>query len=134
MIFTLRQLQEKCCEQHQPLYLAFIDLSKTFDRVSRELLWDILAQYGCPDKFIRILKLLHDNMHARVQTDGGSSEPFKVTSGVKQGCIIAPTLFTIFIVTVLHIIQDDFHLASRSRTEWTASFSTSLASKVRQRQ
>ncbi|XP_029634968.1 uncharacterized protein LOC115210504 [Octopus sinensis] len=96
MIFTLRQLQEKCREQHQPLYLAFIDLSKAFDRVSRELLWDILAQYGCPDKFIRILKLLHDNMHARVQTDG-----------VKQGCVIAPTLFTIFIATVLHIIRDD---------------------------
>ncbi|XP_029643479.1 uncharacterized protein LOC115217900 [Octopus sinensis] len=44
MIFTLRQLQEKCREQHHPLYLAFIDLSKAFDRVSRELLWDILVQ------------------------------------------------------------------------------------------
>ncbi|CAI9743510.1 Hypothetical predicted protein [Octopus vulgaris] len=41
MIFTLRQLQEKCREQHQPLYLAFIDLSKAIYRVSRELLWDI---------------------------------------------------------------------------------------------
>ena len=107
MIFTLRQLQEKCREQHQPLYLAFIDLSKAFDRVSRELLWDFLAQYGCPDKFIRILRLLHDDMLARVLTNGGSSEPFKVTSGVKQGCVIAPTLFTIFIASVLHIIRDD---------------------------
>lgn len=107
MIFTLRQLQEKCREQHQPLYMAFIDLSKAFDRVSRELLWDVLARYGCPDKFIRILRLLHDNMLARVITNGDCSGPFNVTAGVKQGCVIAPTLFTIFISAILHIIRDD---------------------------
>ncbi|KAI8483937.1 hypothetical protein Bbelb_383270 [Branchiostoma belcheri] len=31
MIFTLRQLQEKCREQRQPLYIAFVDLTKAFD-------------------------------------------------------------------------------------------------------
>ncbi|XP_076045668.1 uncharacterized protein LOC143027905 [Oratosquilla oratoria] len=101
-------LQEKCREQHQPLHMAFFDLSKAFDRISRELLWDVLATYGCPDKFIRILRLLHDNMLARVPlNNGNSSKPFKVTSGVKQGCVIAPTLFTIFIAAILHIIRDD---------------------------
>ena len=34
MIFSLRQLQEKCREQHMPLYIAFIDLTKAFDLVS----------------------------------------------------------------------------------------------------
>ena len=33
-IFSLRQLQEKCREQHQPLFLAFVDLTKAFDLVS----------------------------------------------------------------------------------------------------
>ncbi|XP_076056340.1 uncharacterized protein LOC143034290 [Oratosquilla oratoria] len=107
MIFTLRQLQEKCREQHQPLCMAFIDLSKDFDRVSRELLWDVLATYGCPDKFIHILRLLHDNMLARVLNNGNSSKPFKITYRVKQGCLIAPTLFTIFIAAILRIIRDD---------------------------
>ena len=38
MIFSLRQLQEKCLEQQQPLFLAFMDLTKAFDLVSRRLL------------------------------------------------------------------------------------------------
>ena len=36
MIVSLRQLQEKCREQHMPLYIAFIDLTKAFDLVSRD--------------------------------------------------------------------------------------------------
>ena len=36
MIFSLRQLQEKCREQGKPLYVAFIDLTKAFDLVSRD--------------------------------------------------------------------------------------------------
>ena len=39
MIFSLHQLQEKCHEQRQPLYTAFIDLTKAFDLVSRKGLY-----------------------------------------------------------------------------------------------
>ena len=38
MIFVARQLQEKCCEQHQDLYMAFVDLAKASDTVNRDLL------------------------------------------------------------------------------------------------
>ncbi len=52
MIFTARQLQEKCREQHQDMFMAFVDLSKAFDTVQRELLWDVLLRFGCPNKFV----------------------------------------------------------------------------------
>ena len=42
MIFVAGQLQEKCREQHQDLYLAFVDLTTAFDTVNRDLLWNIL--------------------------------------------------------------------------------------------
>ena len=42
MVFSLRQLQEKCREQQQPLFVAFIDLTKAFDLVSRDNLLKIL--------------------------------------------------------------------------------------------
>ena len=106
MIFTARQLQEKCYEQNQPLYIAFIDLTKAFDSVNRSLLWEILSKIGCPDKFVQILRLFHDDMSATVLSNGMVTEPFLVKSGVKQGCVIAPTLFSIFIATVLHLIKD----------------------------
>ena len=105
MIFTARQLQEKCREHKQPLYMAFIDLTKAFDTVDRQALWSILLRYGCPDKYVRILRLLHDGMTATVLNNSGSlSEPFTVETGVKQGCIIAPTLFSVFIAFILHLI------------------------------
>ncbi|XP_063591296.1 uncharacterized protein LOC134768397 [Penaeus indicus] len=48
MIFSVRQLQEKCREQGRPLYLAFIDLSKGFDFVSKKGLFRLLEKIGCP--------------------------------------------------------------------------------------
>ena len=44
MIFSLRQLQEKCREQGKILYVAFIDLTKAFDLVSRDGRIEIMAK------------------------------------------------------------------------------------------
>ena len=70
MIFTARQLQEKCQEQNVDLYMTFVDLTKAFDTVSREGLWKIMTKFGCPDKFIAMLWQFHDGMLAKVQNDG----------------------------------------------------------------
>ena len=56
MIFTARQLQEKCQEQNVDLYMTFVDLTKAFDTVSREGLWKIIAKFGCPAKFIAMVR------------------------------------------------------------------------------
>ena len=44
MVFSLRQLQEKSREQQMPPYIAFIDLKKAFDLVSRDGLFQVLHQ------------------------------------------------------------------------------------------
>ena len=56
MVFSLRQLQEKCVEQQRPLYVVFIDLTKAFDSVSRSGLFSILKCLGgqkhfCPSSW-----------------------------------------------------------------------------------
>ena len=56
MIFTARQLQEKCQEQNVDLYMTFVDLTKAFDTISRERLWKIMAKFGCPAKFIAMVR------------------------------------------------------------------------------
>lgn len=101
MIFTLKQVQEKCREQNMPLYIVFIDFTKAFDTVNRKGLWHILKKYGCPDHFISLIMGFHDNMYASVNVGGELSEPFPVKNGVKQGCVLAPTLFSIFLSAVL---------------------------------
>lgn len=105
LIFTTRQLQEKCREQHQDLFMAFIDLSKAFDTVNRELVWRILAKFGCPPKFINILRQFHDGMMARVAVGEYESEPFPVSTGVRQGGVAAPVLFNILLVCVITLLK-----------------------------
>jgi hypothetical protein len=107
MVFSLRQLQEKCREQQEELYLIFIDLTKAFDSVNREGLWLVLQRIGCPEKFIKLVRSLHDGMEARVCENGCLSEPFQVTNGTKQGCVLAPTLFSVFFSAMLFIAFKD---------------------------
>ena len=101
MIFAARQLQEKCLEQHRDLYTTFVDLTKAFNTVSWEGLWKIMKKFGCPSKLIAIVRQFHDGMTARVLEDGDPSEAFQVTNGVKQGCVLAPTLFSIMFSAML---------------------------------
>ena len=48
-----------------------------------------------------MVRQFHDGMQARVQNDGEFSEPFKVTNEVKQGCVMAPTLFSMMFSVML---------------------------------
>ena len=112
MIFTTRQLQEKCREQHQDLFMAFIDLSKAFDTVNRELLWSVLTKFGCPAKFVSILRQFHAGMMARVTIGGQESESFPVCTGVRQGCVLAPVLFNVFLLCVTHLLHKELESSS----------------------
>ena len=90
MIFSLRQLQEKCREQGKQLYVAFIELTKAFDQVSRDGRFKILAKISCPPTLLSIVRFFHDNMKGTVLYDGATSDLFEILSGVKQGCVLFP--------------------------------------------
>lgn len=80
--------------------MAFIDLSKAFDTVNREVMWQVLEKFGVPPKFLAILRQLHDGMHAQVRVGSVLSDPFPVAVGVKQGCVLAPVLFNLFLAAI----------------------------------
>nr|VZI43908.1 unnamed protein product [Spirometra erinaceieuropaei] len=70
-----------------------VDLMRAFDTVSREELWRIMQKFDCPERFTHIVRQSHDVMMKRVTDNGAISEVFTVTNGVKQGYVLAPTLF-----------------------------------------
>ena len=94
MMFTARQLQEMCQDQNRYLFTALDDLTKAFEKICRKGLGKIMGKYGIPEKFIAIVKLFHEGMLASVLDEGKSSETTQVTNGVKQGCMLPPTLFS----------------------------------------
>ena len=81
--------------------MTFVDLTKAFDTVSREELWKIMAKLGCPVKFIAMVRQFHDAMLASVQNDGEFSDPFLMKNEVKQGCVLASTLFSMMFSAML---------------------------------
>ena len=90
MIFAARQLQEKFQEQHRDLYTTFVDLTNAFDTVSREGLWKIMGKFGCPDKFISMVRQFHNGMHARVLDDGDSSNVFRLQMELNKAVSLHP--------------------------------------------
>ena len=51
-------------------WVLLCDQVKAFDRVSRELLWKVLARLGIPVKLISLLKALHKDVEVRIEMDG----------------------------------------------------------------
>ena len=87
----LRQILEQSMEFNSTI---FIDFEKAFDSLHRESLWRILRHYGIPQKMI---KILYTNVQCQVACNSHMSDCFSVKSGVKQGCILSPFLFTLAI-------------------------------------
>ena len=46
-------------------------------------------------------------MRATVLDNGDTSDSFSVTNGVKQGCVLAPTLFSMVFAAMLHDASQD---------------------------
>ena len=107
MIFLLRQIQEKSRKQNIGLYAAFVDLTKAFDTVSHDGRWKVLSHLGCPPKFLTILCQLNEGQQGQVKHSGSLSGRFLISNGVKQGCILATSLFSIFFSIMLHEAKED---------------------------
>ena len=101
-IFSLCILAEKAREFNTSLYLAFVDLRKAYDSVNRDTLWKILQKrYHLPNKLVRILRMLHHGTRGAVRAYGRVSEEFDIITGVRQGDVLAPTLFNLFFDAII---------------------------------
>ena len=89
------------------LYVAFIDLTKAFDTVSRDGLWKILSRLECPPKFPEMIRQLHEGQKGQVKQNGTLSDSFPISNGVEQGCVLAPFLFSIFFSMMLQEAKEE---------------------------
>ena len=92
-ILALRLLAELHRAYNRPLHVAYIDIKSAFDSVDRVALWKALRGSGVPPFLLHLIQDLHTGTAARVRTQYGLSDIFHTSSGVRQGCILAPALF-----------------------------------------
>ena len=95
-IFTIRQLSEKVLEKNKQMVIACIDLEKAYDKVSRDRLWQVLESYGIQGGLLRAIQSMYLGSQACVRTSGKASGWFPITQGVRQGCVMSPWLFNVF--------------------------------------
>jgi hypothetical protein len=65
-IFLIRQLMKRCREQKKDLYMIFIDLEKTYDKVPRNIMWWTLQKHKVSSKYITLIKDMYDNVVSSV--------------------------------------------------------------------
>lgn len=88
MIFTVRQLQEKC--QDKDLYQCIIDLTKAFNTVNSEAVWKIVSKLACPEIFVGLIRTIPDDMKAWICAGVELLDPNSAEAEMKQGDLVAP--------------------------------------------
>ena len=83
------------------LYTTFVDLTKAFDTFIHSKLGQILSKFDSGDKFVAMVRQFHNGMQVSVHDDGEHAAPFPVENGIKQGCVLAPTLFSMAFTAML---------------------------------
>ena len=106
-IFIINTLFRKFCKSNQRLYLCFVDFKKAYDSVWRDALMLKLLRLGVRGNFFGTVKNMYDNCKACIKSDGLLSDTFECKSGVKQGDVMSPNLFNVFINDLPEIFIDD---------------------------
>ena len=83
------------------VYGCFLGASKAFDRVNHNTIFRILESRGMPSALLRFLWSWYKNQSCTVKWDSCVSSPFGVSNGVRQGGVLSPVLFTVYLDELL---------------------------------
>ena len=84
LLISTRIVTSHAIETNTPLFKCYVDLTKAYDKVNRETMWEILCRLGAPANLVNLIASLHDGAMASVKTAGcykGSA--FELRTGLK---------------------------------------------------
>ncbi len=96
-IIINNMIRKYCHNQGKKIFCSFIDFSKAFDTVPRDILLDKLKGHGITGCFFNIIKNIYSNDKACIKMQSQLTNPFQINMGVRQGCVLSPLLFNIFL-------------------------------------
>jgi hypothetical protein len=91
--FCIRQTLEKKWEHNERVHKLFVFFKKAYDSVRREVLYNILIEFGVPLKPARLIKMCLNETYSKVRIGKYSSDNFPIQNGLKQGDASSPLLF-----------------------------------------
>ena len=96
-LYVFGEVVNKRIAEDKATYLAFIDVRKAYDRVWRKGLWKRVWDAGVQGRMWRMLRAMYEKAQSCVMVEGEMSDWFKSEIGVRQGCVLSPVLYSIFI-------------------------------------
>ena len=100
-IFNLRIICERYLQHQQDLYHVFVDFKKAFDRVWHVALWATMTLYNINGNLIKLIQNLYNKATSAVYLNNSIGDWFRTTVGVRQGCLLSPTLFNLFLERIM---------------------------------
>ena len=96
-ILTLKSIIEKMFKKSSHLYTCFVDFEKAFDTVWRDAIFKKLEYMGIPGKILRILENIYSEVNYSIKLPYGLTDSVPSSTGLKQGCVLSPLLFTLYV-------------------------------------
>ena len=104
----LHNLIDKYChKQNSKFYACFVDFQKAFDKVPRDLLLNKLYSLGLNGNIFNVIKSMYNEDKARVKMGEFMSKAIDINQGVRQGCVLSPTLFNLFLSDFETTLKDN---------------------------
>ena len=104
--FILDTVIWKARSMHKRIYLAFLDISKAYDSINRDILWKKLSAIGIQGDFLATLKSIYSDDNIDCMVNGSPTRPIFLRRGLRQGCSLSPLLFALYIMDVGSDIND----------------------------
>ena len=100
---------KKAREFQKNIYFCFTNYAKAFDCVDHNKLWKILKEMVIPDHLTCLLRNLYAGQEATVRTRRGTTDWFQIGKRVRQGCILSPCLFNLYVEYIMRNVRLDKH-------------------------
>jgi len=84
----------------------FIDFKKAYDSVRREVLYNILIEFGDPMKMVSLTKMCLTKTYSKVWVGKNLSDMFPIRNGLKQGDALSPLLFNFDLEYAIRRVQE----------------------------
>ena len=96
-MFVLRTLIDTYNRTGKKLYTCFVDFQKAFDSVWRSGMIYKLLKYGLNMDYVKAIDSMYSKTSICLKMNNCLTPQFRTYCGVKQGCILSPKLFNLFI-------------------------------------
>jgi hypothetical protein len=88
------------------MHMIFIDLEKTYDKMSKNVMWWALHEHKVSTKYITLIQDMYDNFVTSIQISDRNTNDFPINIGLHQESALSPYLFALVMDVVTRDIQD----------------------------